>query len=171
MAADGILLRPVELADTESFHGYASTLALERRFWGKSQPKALPEQAQRIATALVRKTPFIVAVEDGRVVGHADLAVPQLEGYTHLGSLGMGLLPEYRGRGLGLSLLTAIVSAGWNYGLTRIELLAYGSNTLAISMYERFGFQHEGRRRKARLLDGEYDDVVFMSLLREDLSA
>jgi len=78
----------------------------------------------------------------------------------------MGLLPPYRGRGLGRRLLKKIVTAGWAFGLERIELQAYGSNTLAIALYERFGFVHEGRRRKARFLDGEYDDTVIMGLLR-----
>lgn len=165
----GVRIRPVGFGDIPSLHDYTAVIALERRYWGKTQPKTLPELGQWIGQALQRGTPFVVAVDGDRVVGHADLTVPTLEGHTHLGSLGMGLLPSYRGRGLGLTLLTAIANAGWAFGLTRIELQAYGSNTLAIALYERFGFQHEGRRRKARFIDGEYDDVVLMGLLKEEV--
>ncbi|WP_341677666.1 GNAT family protein [Niveibacterium sp. SC-1] len=168
---DDILIRPVQLADVESFHGYSQVVAHERRYWGKTEPRTLAELHDWIGAAVQRGTPFLVAMDGQTLVGDAHLVVPRLEGHTHLGALGMGLLPAYRGRGLGLSLLTAVVTAGWSFGLSRIELQAYGSNTLAIALYERFGFRHEGRRRHARFLDGEYDDAVLMSLLRDEVFA
>ena len=169
MNGNEVLIRPVQLADVASYRVYSEVITRERRYWGKTEPKTVSELTQWIGLALERRTPFFVAVEGTAVVGHADLTVPVLEGHGHLGSIGMGLLPNYRGRGLGLSLLTAVVSGGWYFGLTRIELQAFSSNTLAIQLYERFGFRHEGIRRRARLLDGEYDDVVLMSLLRDEV--
>ncbi len=163
---ENILIRPVRLEDLESFHAYSEFIAHERRYWGKTEPKTLPETLEMFNTAITRGVPSLVVLDDEKLIGHADLTVPLGEGHTHLGSLGMGLLPPYRGRGLGFRLLKEIVTAGWKCGLERIELSAYGSNTLAIALYERFGFVFEGRRRRARFLDGEYDDVVIMGLLR-----
>ncbi|MBI3524783.1 MAG: GNAT family N-acetyltransferase [Betaproteobacteria bacterium] len=48
-------------------------------------------------------------------------------------------------------------------GVTRIELAVYASNTAAIALYHRLGFVEEGLKRKARYLDGKYDDVVIMA--------
>ena len=52
-------------------------------------------------------------------------------------------------------------------GLTRIELEVYESNQPAIALYERYGFAHEGRKRRGRILDGRSEDIVCMALLRE----
>lgn len=47
----------------------------------------------------------------------------------------------------------------------RVELEVYASNTPAIALYEKAGFAHEGRRRRALLRDGVHDDIVMMGLL------
>ncbi|MCL2656328.1 MAG: GNAT family N-acetyltransferase [Betaproteobacteria bacterium] len=167
-APDNIEIRPVRLADVESFHTYLEVITHERRYWSKIEPKTLPELLQWFTKALKQGAPFLIACDGEEVIGHADLTIPTLEGHTHLGVLNMSLLPPYRGRGIGSHLLKAIVAAAWAHGLTRIELQAYSSNTLAIGVYERAGFRHEGRRRKARFLDGEYDDAVLMALLRDN---
>ncbi len=167
-AQESIQIRQMRIEDIEAFHTYSEFIAHERRYWGKTEPRTFNELLDWFNKLRKQGAPLLVVLDRGELVGHADLTIPTLEGHTHLGSLGMGLLPPYRGRGLGRRLLKAIVAAGWDYGLERIELQAFRSNTLAILLYERFGFVHEGRRRRARFLDGEYDDVMIMGLLREE---
>ena len=41
----------------------------------------------------------------------------------------------------------------------------WASNVDAIALYHQLGFVEEGIRRRARLLDGQYDDMVEMALL------
>jgi RimJ/RimL family protein N-acetyltransferase len=50
-------------------------------------------------------------------------------------------------------------------GIERIELEVLASNTAAIRLYEKVGFVHEGVKRRARHLDGAWDDNVMMALL------
>jgi RimJ/RimL family protein N-acetyltransferase len=84
--------------------------------------------------------------------------------YAHGGVLGMGLLLEYRGKGLGERLLLAtMVNARKN--LTRIELTMHADNTIARALYEKVGFQLEGVMKDAVLIDGQYKDVVLMAVL------
>jgi RimJ/RimL family protein N-acetyltransferase len=54
-------------------------------------------------------------------------------------------------------------------GFHRLEVQIYGFNERAIAHAERFGFVREGVKRKAYLRDGEWQDAVQFSLLREDL--
>ena len=54
-------------------------------------------------------------------------------------------------------------------GLHRLEIQIYGFNERAIAHAERAGFVREGVKRKAYLRDGEWQDAVLFSLLREDL--
>jgi putative acetyltransferase len=39
-------------------------------------------------------------------------------------------------------------------------------NLVAKALYERFGFEHEGVRRNASLINGEYRDAYAMALLK-----
>ena len=49
--------------------------------------------------------------------------------------------------------------------IEKIELQVYASNRPARALYRKFGFAQEGRRIRARKLDGKYDDVILMGKL------
>jgi RimJ/RimL family protein N-acetyltransferase len=76
------------------------------------------------------------------------------------------MLPEARGKGLGTRLARAAIDRAWSDGLERIELEVFASNERAIELYRRLGFVTEGVKRRARKLDGQYDDNVLMALMR-----
>jgi ribosomal protein S18 acetylase RimI-like enzyme len=80
--------------------------------------------------------------------------------------LGIALLPEARGQGLGARLLQAAIDRSWARGLTRIALHVRADNLNAKALYERLGFEHEGIVRRASLIDGVYHDAHAMALLR-----
>ena len=103
--------------------------------------------------------------EDERVVGWCDIVRVPMEGFTHTGRLGMGLLAPYRGQGIGRRLAAAAIEAARAAGMERIELEVLATNVNAIRLYEKLGFVHEGVKRRARLLDGAWDDNVMMALL------
>lgn len=45
----------------------------------------------------------------------------------------------------------------------RVELEVFASNTAAIALYEKLGFVVEGRKSRARKVDGAYDDDLIMA--------
>jgi ribosomal protein S18 acetylase RimI-like enzyme len=104
------------------------------------------------------------------IVGWCDIAVKKREGFRHVGDLGMGVLKDFRGQGLGRALLEKTLAAAREQKLERVELEVYASNLVAVRLYERHGFQLEGRKQKARKLDGEYDDILVMALLFDSSS-
>ena len=74
----------------------------------------------------------------------------------------MGLLPEYRGKGIGSQLLKAVLDHSKRFGLEKVELQVYTTNSSAIALYKKFGFEQEGIIKKYRKLDGEYFDCLAM---------
>jgi len=52
--------------------------------------------------------------------------------------------------------------------INRVMLRVYETNQRAIRAYEKVGFVHEGRLRQAEHRNGEYIDVLFMSVLRNE---
>ena len=55
-----------------------------------------------------------------------------------------------------------------NLNLQRVYLTALVNNHRAIHLYEKIGFQREGILRHAAFKEGQYQDLVLMSLLREE---
>jgi RimJ/RimL family protein N-acetyltransferase len=62
-------------------------------------------------------------------------------------------------------MLAETLAAAREAGFTRIELTVYDTNAAAIALYRKHGFIEEGRKRRARVLDGRVDDMVCMALL------
>jgi ribosomal protein S18 acetylase RimI-like enzyme len=74
----------------------------------------------------------------------------------------MGVVHTHRRRGIGVQLLAAVSLDGRRLGVKRLELEVFRSNLAAVSLYERAGFELEGKLLGARLLDGVSDDILLM---------
>ena len=94
-----------------------------------------------------RSVYFGVCVNDDAV------APPVLCGYAGI-ALGidadvmtMGVLPDFRGRGLGRVLMDALIDVARRWGSERVFLEVRESNAAAISLYENSGFEVVGRTK------------------------
>ena len=76
-----------------------------------------------------------------------------------------------RGKGYGKEATRmALEYAFFHLNLRRIELKVLKSNHLAIQMYEKCEFRHEGLLRQAVFKNGNYEDVCIMGILRDEFS-
>ena len=80
----------------------------------------------------------------------------------------MGVLPAWRGRGLGRSLVSACLDKARSSGITRVELEVRVDNESAIGLYERIGFRREVVKSRGVRIDGIYCDTLQMSLLLDE---
>ena len=153
-------------AHVAGFHQCVDAVARERRHLGLVAGPPLAAAAAFVRRVVAGAGVHLVALEEGEaVVGWCDIARYEPEGFRHAGRLGMGLLPHVRGRGLGHRLAAAALEHAGEQGFERVELEVFASNARAIALYRRLGFVQEGVKRRARKLDGAYDDDVLMALL------
>lgn len=76
--------------------------------------------------------------EKGRgIIGIAHLSILVSK---NRGGLGIVVLPQSSGIGIGSSLLKAIIQVGKNHGLEKIHLDVDVDNIQAIKLYEKYGF-------------------------------
>lgn len=84
----------------------------------------------------------------------------------HAMSLGMAVSPEAQGRGVGRALMADLLDYADNWGqVLRLELGVFVDNERAIALYEKFGFEIEGRQRGYALRAGRYVDCYMMARL------
>ena len=158
-------IRPIRLEDAAGQNACVDVVARERRYLGMIQAPAMADTVKFIEFILKNDWPLFVAEIDGKIVGWCDIAGMTRPGTVHCGVLGMGLLPDWRGRGLGRRLMQAALAQATAIGLERVQLEVYADNAAAIALYEKLGFVLEGKRHRARKLDGVYTDVWMMARL------
>ncbi len=72
-------------------------------------------------------------------------------------------------QGYGRDVMRLMLQYGFeSLNLNRIFLHVVDQNVRGIKAYEHAGFQHEGRLRQADYKDGRYNDLLVMSVLREE---
>jgi len=160
-----IQIRHISEDDIEGFHACFDAVSQERKFLGFVKAPSLEKTRNWLMAGMEQGEIRLIAVDGSQIVGWCDIETNDREGFSHAGKLGMGILKEYRGQGIGSKLLKETLSAAKAGHLERVELDVYASNTTAIKLYEKFNFQIEGRKRKARKLDETYDDIIVMALL------
>ena len=158
---------PMTAARAESFRDCLDTVAREKRFLAQVQAPPLDQVRQFVNGVIEKDAVQFVALDGERVVGWADILPDWAHALAHRGHLGMGVLPEYRGRGLGTRLLSACIAKATAKGLTRIELETRIDNTAAIGLYRKSGFIEEGRKRRGMRIDGTYFDTIAMARLSD----
>lgn len=144
------------------FHEALSRVAGERVYLEMVEAPPLEKVSAFQRELIARNGPVYYAVHDERVVGWCDVFPFENPRQAHRGGLGMGLLPEYRGQGVGGRLLAAVLDHARGFGLEKVELNVYTTNASAIALYEKFGFEREGLIRKYRKLDETYFDCLVM---------
>lgn len=110
----------------------------------------------------------LVAELRGAVIGSIGLEQFTRIRRRHAGGIGMGVASEWQGKGVGKMLLKAALEVADKWmRLERIELTVYADNAAAIGLYEKFGFETEGRLRAYAVRDGELVDALTMARLRK----
>ena len=159
-------IEPVAPRHFEALRRALDTVAREKRFLAFTQ--APPEQECRSFYSAIVDNGWcqMVALLDGAVVGWCDVLPTHGQARSHIGTLGIGLVPSARHHGIGKKLMTAAIDAAWKTGITRIELTVRADNPRAKALYERLGFSVEGLHRRSFRVDGEYADSYSMALLQ-----
>jgi len=156
---------PIADEHIESFHKTLDVVARERRYLAFLEAPPLESTRAFIRNNIAHGYPQFVATLEGEVVGWCDVTPKSRPIYAHCGVLGMGLLPRFRGQGLGTRLIRRTLDAARAFGLTRVELTVREDNANAIALYEKVGFVTEGLQRNGALVDGEYENIIEMAIL------
>jgi putative acetyltransferase len=164
--ADTPLIRPTEPADALAIS------ALLGRIGTVEGTLQMPDAALASRLEMLQRIDphdckLVAVAADGTVVGSAGLHLshPGLR-RRHVRLLGIGIAPEWQGRGLGRRMMARLLDWADNWaGVLRIELLVHADNERAIALYESLGFVQEGRHVGYALKNGRYVDSFSMARL------
>ena len=106
---------------------------------------------------------YVAETATGELVGRLSLARDPHPASVHVADLGLMVAASHRRLGIGRGLLEQAVEWARERGVEKLELHVFPHNEAAIRLYERFGFEREGyRKRHYRRRDG-YVDAILMA--------
>ena len=106
---------------------------------------------------------LLVATDDAALIGFVALSQGLFEKNRHACSLMTGVLRGYWRQGVATALLRHALRWVGQRGISRVELTVMESNAPAIRFYQKFGFQREGVKRGALIVDGTPVDEICMA--------
>ena len=158
---------PIAEEHIPGFRAAVDVVARETKYLAFLEAPPLEDVTRFVRDNMERGYPQFVVLSAGTVVGWCDVIPNRTRViYSHCGSLGIGLLPEFRGKGIGRQLMQRAIEAAFVFGLTRIELAVRERNANAIALYNSLGFEVEGLHRNAVCIGGQYENLYSMALLR-----
>jgi ribosomal protein S18 acetylase RimI-like enzyme len=152
----------------DGFRACLDAVARERKFLARMEAPPRERVEEFVRESVKNNAAQYVAVDGPLVVGWCDIFPDQVEALKHRGSLGMGVLAHYRGRGIGKELIVATLAHARRDGISRVELEVRVDNAAAISLYEHLGFIREGCKRNGMRFDGSCFDSLTMGLVYPD---
>ena len=167
---DKVLLRAIERDDLPLLNAFNNDLAVELA--GGGDPP-MPQSLARLEAEY--ESQISGGGRDGAVFGiEADknfigmVVLFNADPVAHTAEMGITIGNKlYWGKGYGREAISLIVDYGFRYqNYRKIWLRVHARNERAIKAYLAAGFVEEGRLREHVYSNGEYEDLVYMGILR-----
>ena len=100
-----------------------------------------------------------------RIVGSASLKFNPHEHSKHKAELGITVHDEFQNLGIGTALVKQLLNIARVKKLRKVWLQVNTNNDVAIHIYNKAGFQTEGKLCKERYINGKYRDEYRMAIL------
>lgn len=173
ISGEHVRLRAVEPEDLPRFVEWFNDPEV-RRYLEMMLPMSMADEEdwyQEIRKQPPPERPFSIDIQVG-------------DGWKHIGSCGFLHIDnvsrnaefgisigarEHWGKGYGTETVRLLLDLAFNtLNLHRVYLRVYAENSRGIRAYEKAGFKLEGRLREACFLEGSYQDVLFMGILKHE---
>jgi len=168
-----LLLRAPEPSDYDSYVAFQHQAATETthtlQIPGRIRPREELVSVWRNALSDSSVESFLGCFSGNTLVGYCGLHPDRKEHpwVRHVALFGMIILKPYWGQGIGKELLGKLIQHAQLMGIIRLEALVRVTNERAIQLYKNFGFEIEGTRKKAALIDGQFVDEYFIAKMIE----
>lgn len=118
---------------------------------------SLPWSKKTITEAMENGTTFFTAQKGEKTVGYIGVSIILDEGYI----TNIAVTKKERKKGIGTALLERVFAEARDNNLSFISLEVRESNKKAISLYEKFGFKKEGKRKN--FYDNPKEDALILT--------
>lgn len=159
------MIRPVTLDDAAAITKIYNYYIVYTSISFETEPLEVPEMRKRIHE-IATGHPYLVYEEEGEIVGYC-YAHPWKEraAYRHTMETTIYLNPHYQSRGIGTSLMKALIDLCRDSGCHALVACITGSNKASREFHAKLGFQEVSHFKEVGKKLGAWHDVVDYELL------
>jgi RimJ/RimL family protein N-acetyltransferase len=161
-----IRIRRAEPSDAPALVQLAEAVGSEQERWILAAEgwRSIGDERRYLKTVLRHPDAAVfVADDDGLIVGRLSLSRDPHPASRHVADLGLMVAASHRGRGIGRLLLEEAVAWSRLSEVRKLELHVFPWNEPALRLYESFGFEREGYRKRHYARDDEFLDAILMA--------
>lgn len=159
-----LTLRTMRPDDRDTLMSFAKSLPADDLLFlavDITRPEAVDQWVHNINTGQIKT---VLAIANGKIVGHGTLNHNALQWTRHLGEIVLLISPDYRGIGLGNVLANELFSIARELGLQKIVARMASEQRGALQVFERLGFRAEALLGDYVIdRDGRTHDLIVMS--------
>jgi RimJ/RimL family protein N-acetyltransferase len=145
--------------DKRSGRGLHVFTGFERKVTRSEERGYLAHQMEAIRKG---HTVSVVAEVNDRIVGNGNIDRGNYYETRHHGYLGLTVLAEYRGIGIGREMINVLLREAKRIGVKNVEVQFLETNQAAIRTYQKSGFKQIGRIPRKVHRDGKFLDSLIM---------
>ena len=158
-----IAIRDVAPADAEPIAAIYAHHVLNGTASYELEPPSVDSTLAKIERITLRGWPFLVACEDGAVVGYAyGEQLRDRPAYRFTCENSIYIQANLRGRGIGKALLTALCARCEALGFRQMIAVIGGAEPASIALHQSCGFGMAGRLRSVGWKKEHWLDTVYM---------
>ncbi len=162
-----LIIREAKKADAKKLLEYINVISNESDFltFGKGEFQMTTEQEEKFLEEVSRfnNALYIIAEIQGKIVGSLSFIGGSRPRIEHAGEMGVSVLKECWGNGIGTELTKYLIKWGEHSGIIRkINLRVRTDNLPAIHIYKKLGFVKEGTIQREIRINDEFYDTIFM---------
>jgi len=169
-----VRLRAVEPSDAETHFAWDQDADMERRLDRVHVPRSRAATRQWAERAAVQVSDddnhhFEIETLMGEFVGSVSVHNSDRRNGTF--ELGIAILDAQRRRGYASDAIALVLRYYFEeLRYQKLTVRVYDFNEPSIRLFERLGFQHEGRLRRMIFTKGQFFDVVLLGLTKEEFA-
>lgn len=166
---DYMKIREINVEDAENFINLIKEVEANSEFMlmGAGERKTTPEQQRKQLEIIEQQSnsTIFIAENEGKLVGYLIAMGGTVKKTKHSAYLVIGILEDYRGKGIGSALFRKLEEWAKKHCISRLELTTVTLNEAGVALYKKSGFEIEGTKRNSLIINGKPFDEYYMSKL------
>jgi RimJ/RimL family protein N-acetyltransferase len=164
------IVRSATPGDAHALVELAESVGREDGRWilGTGPWRSVPDERRYLRSIQGHPDAAVYVAEDAaRIVGRLSLSRDPHPASKHVADLGLMVAESHRRQGVGTMLLEQAAAWAREVRVGKLELHVFPWNEPALGLYESFGFEREGYRKRQYERGGELVDAVLMAYFVE----